>query len=156
MLRTPTSFVSLLVAQDHPNPLNFVFCGDELLVRESDLSLPGSAALADLRWPDQRFHPVGILDSRYCRAGWIERGAIASEGHAFRRLRSMFGAMDESLLAVAGRAFQIANWARTHRFCGACGAPTIQLEGERCAKCPACHFMAYPRISPAMHLTAER
>ena len=78
------------------------------------------------------------------------------DGFAFRKLRAMFGAMDEALLAVAGRAFQIADWARTHRFCGACGTPTVQVEGERCAKCPACQHMAYPRISPAMMVLVKR
>ncbi len=156
MLRTPPSFVSLLSAQEHPDPLNFVFRGDELLVRQSDLALPDNATLNQLGWPEQRFQPVGLLDQRYCRAGWIDKGAVACDGHAFRRLRSLFGAMDEGLLAVAGRAYQIANWARTHRFCGACGTATIQLEGERCAKCPACHFMAYPRISPAMMVLVRR
>ncbi len=30
MLKTPPSFVSLLAAQDHPEPLSFVFAGDAL------------------------------------------------------------------------------------------------------------------------------
>ncbi len=115
MLRTPATFVSLLSAQEHPDPLNFVFRGDELLVRQSDLALPDNATLNQLGWPEQRFQPVGLLDQRYCRAGWIDKGAVACDGHAFRRLRSLFGAMDEGLLAVAGRAYQIANWARDYK-----------------------------------------
>ena len=156
MLRTPSSFISLLSPCEHPDPLNFVFCGDELLIRVADTALPDNAALNALGWPEQRFHPVGLLNQRYCRAGWLHRGAVACDGHAFLRLRALFGAMDEGLLAVAGRAYQIANWARTHRFCGACGAPTVQVEGQRCAKCPVCHLMAYPRISPAMMVLVKR
>ena len=32
----------------------------------------------------------------------------------------------------------------------------MQIEGERCAKCPACSFLAYPRISPAMMVLVKR
>jgi NAD+ diphosphatase len=156
MLRTPSSFVTLLSAQDHPVPLNFLFCGDGLLVHETDLSLPDDAVLAALGWKAPQFHPVGLLDGRYCRTGWLPQGASAGAGHVFRRLRGLFGAMDDGLLAVAGRAFQIADWARTHRFCGACGTPTLLVDGERCARCPSCQHMAYPRISPAMMVLVRR
>ena len=37
---------------------------------------------------------------------------LSGTGLAFRKLRSLFGTMDEALLSVAGRAFQISNWAR--------------------------------------------
>jgi NAD+ diphosphatase len=59
------------------------------------------------------------------------------------------------MLAVAGRAFQIADWARTHRFCGACGQPMSRAPGERAMKC-ACGHVAYPRISPAMMVLVKR
>jgi NAD+ diphosphatase len=59
------------------------------------------------------------------------------------------------MLAVAGRAFQIAEWARTHRFCGVCGAPMQLVAGERAMKC-ACGHQAYPRISPAMMVLVKK
>jgi NAD+ diphosphatase len=71
-------------------------------------------------------------------------------------MRRLFGTVDERVLAVAGRAFQLAEWARTHRFCGACGGPTESAVGERCFTCPACGHMAYPRISPAMMTLVRR
>jgi NAD+ diphosphatase len=64
--------------------------------------------------------------------------------------------MDEQVLAVAGRALQIAEWARTHRYCGACGAPMAAVPGERCFRCPACSHSAYPRIAPAMMTLVRR
>ena len=150
MLRTPTTFTSLLVAQDHPAPFNLVFCGDALLVREADLALPNHAALRQFPLDAGQFLPVGMLEGRYCQTAWLEPGCAPLSGFAFRKLRSLFGAIDESLLAVAGRAYQIADWARTHRYCGACATPTVQAPGERCLRCPACSHSAYPRISPAM------
>ena len=156
MLRTPAAFTSLLHPAQHAAPLNFVFSADSLLVCDEDLSLPGNEVLAAMDLHELLFQPIGLLEGRYCRASWLPRGVEPIDGFAFRKLRAMFGAMDEALLSVAGRAFQIADWARTHRFCGACGTPTVQLAGERCAKCPACQHMAYPRISPAMMVLVKR
>jgi NAD+ diphosphatase len=93
---------------------------------------------------------VGMLGERYFRTSWLERDAVPIPGHSFRKLRSLFGAMDEQLVAIAGRAYQIAEWARTHRYCGACGSVTTRVAGERCFRCAACGMSAYPRISPAM------
>ncbi len=121
-----------------------------------------------------QFYPVGQLGDLYCQTTWINKLAtppsdsnrsvagapdpldLSASGLGFRKLRSLFGSMDEALLSVAGRAFQIGTWARTHRFCGACGTPTAPVGGERCVKCPACGFLAYPRISPAMMVLIRR
>ena len=156
MLRTPASFVTLLRAQEHPAPLNFVFRGDELLVSEADLGLPADTVLAQHGVDVAQFHPVGLFDKRYCRTTWVAADIAATEGYTFRRLRALFGAMEDGLLAIAGRAFQIAHWARTHRFCGACGQPTTHMSGERGLRCPACQHVAYPRISPAMMVLVRR
>lgn len=137
-----------MAPQDDPEPLNFVFIGSQLLLRESDHALPGRAALAQLATGE--LHPVGMLDGRYCQATWCERDTPPPEGFDWRGLRSLFGEMDDELVGLAGRAGQIADWARTHRFCGACATPMTLVKGERCFRCPACQMIAYPRISPAM------
>ena len=55
-----------------------------------------------------------------------------------------------ALMALAGRAAQVLEWDRAHRFCGVCGTPTELHASERSRICPACKHPAYPRISPAM------
>jgi NAD+ diphosphatase len=60
------------------------------------------------------------------------------------------------MLALAGRALQIAEWERTHRFCGRCATPTRDRAGERAKECPACGLIAYPRVSPAMMVLVTR
>jgi len=150
MLQTPSSFTPLMAAQDHPDPLTFVFQGGAMLVRVATLELPRAAQLAALQVPPERVHPVGALDGRYCQVAWCERDTAPPDGFEWRGLRSLFGALDDGFMGVAGRAIQIAEWARTHRFCGACGQPMALVAGERCYQCQACGNMAYPRISPAM------
>jgi NAD+ diphosphatase len=74
----------------------------------------------------------------------------------FKGLRALFGRLDETTLAVAGRAFQIADWARTHQFCGVCATRMAKADGERAVKCPKCGHVAYPRIAPAMMVLVKK
>jgi NAD+ diphosphatase len=148
MLHTPLSFTPLLTPQEHSDPINLVFQGGQLLLREADLAFPD---FQQLKWmAASEMYPVGLFGDRYCQAAWCARDTPAPDGFAWRPLRSLFGVMDEGMLSVAGRASQIAEWARTHKFCGACGKGMALVAGERCFKCQACGMMAYPRISPAM------
>ena len=156
MLQTPATFTPLVTPQQHPDALSFLFHAGRLLVRESDLALPDAALAAALDGDARRLQPVGLLDGRYCQAGWVDDEAFAPAGYAWRGLRSLFGELDETLLGVAGRAAQIAEWARTHRFCGVCGNGTVRLERERCFKCERCGHAAYPRISPAMMVLVKK
>jgi NAD+ diphosphatase len=156
MLVTPAGFIPLLAAQSAQRSLTFVFRGHELLVREADLELPDESACAALGVSAEQRLPVGLLGEHYCAAAWVGRETVTADGYVFSGLRRLFGAMDEARLAVAGRAFQIAEWARTHRYCGACGTPMQAVAGERCFRCPACEHIAYPRISPAMMTLVRR
>ena len=150
MLQTPASFTPLFAPRLDPAPLNFLFHGGRLLVRESDLSLPEGAILDALDVDRTRLQPLGLFGERYCQAGWFDSEPALPPGFAWRSLRSLFADMNEELLGLAARAAQVAEWARTHRYCGACGSGTAVASGERCFKCVACGHMAYPRISPAM------
>lgn len=155
VLRTPDRFIPLLQSQDHLHPFNLVFCGDTVLVREADLQLHLDLTAHPLP-PDCRYEPIGLFDDQYVRATWLPAGSAPPPGYQWRKLRSLFGAIDDGLLAITGRAFQIVEWARTHRFCGACACPTVPMAGERCVRCPQCGHHAYPRISPAMMVLIQR
>lgn len=155
MLQTPATFVPLASAREHADPLCFIFHQGRLLLREADLALPPAALAATLALAGPA-QPLGLLDGRYCQAGWVEAEPAELAGYSWRSLRSLFGAVDDGLLGVAGRAAQVVEWARTHRFCGACGSPTRQSGKERCMHCDACGHLAYPRISPAMMVLIRR
>ncbi|MGE5617135.1 MAG: NUDIX-like domain-containing protein, partial [Bacillota bacterium] len=144
MIVTPSSFKPLVAPVSHHTSHTFAFRGAELLVREADAALPDTAAARGLGIDDATAHVVGLLGETYCRAVSVPAGASPPEGYAFTPMRRLWTRMDDALLAVAGRAFQIVEWARTHRFCGVCGQPMVQVPGERAMKC-ACGHTAYPR-----------
>jgi NAD+ diphosphatase len=156
MFQTPASFVPLHTAQEHCAPHTFIFRGDEILIREADLALPDMSICSLMGIGTADMQPVGLLQDCYCHTAWVAKGTVPREGFAFKKLRSLFGAMDEHLIAVAGRAYQIAEWLRTHRYCGACATPTVIVPDERCVKCPSCAMTAYPRISPAMMVLIKK
>jgi NAD+ diphosphatase len=150
MLNTPATFTPLIRPQQHDDPLTFVFHKGELLLRNSILGLPDAAAVAALDVAPERIHALGEWEGRYYQMAWLEQPVLPSDEYGYHGLRSLFGAVDDGFLGLAGRAYQLAEWARTHRYCGDCATPLRQLEGERCYQCPSCGHSAYPRISPAM------
>jgi len=94
-------------------------------------------------------HFLGTLDGAPWWAVDVAAGTDPSSGAAVD-LYSLFGRTSEVEWLVAGRAVQLAEWARTHRFCGRCGTPTEQQLDDRAMRCPACGLLAYPRVAPAM------
>ena len=153
---TPPDFVPLVTPPDQAASRTFVFRGAELLVRGEDCELPDAAACAALGIAPESIHPVGVLGRDYFRAAFLPESVEALDGFAFTGLRRLWGRIDDPLLALAGRAFQIAEWARTHRYCGACGSAMAHVAGERAMKCARCGHNAYPRISPAMMVLVKR
>lgn len=158
MLQTPASFLPLHAADSTPqhDAHTFVFRGDELLVHAEHLTLPDDAAFRAAGADSDAVHAVGLWNERYCRTAWVAPHIEPVAGYAFTKLRALFGSVDEQLLSIAGRAYQIAEWARTHRYCGACGSPMQAVAGERCRACTACGMTAYPRISPAMMVLVRK
>ncbi len=149
MLHTPAAFTPLIDPPAHTDrPLTFIFHQGKLLLQAATPTVPDGPLPLDI--PASRLHPVGVWNGRYCQAAWADSDALPVDGYAWHNLRSLFGNADEGLLAVAGRASQIADWARTHRHCGACAAPMQRAQGERAYKCTACGHTAYPQICPAM------
>jgi NAD+ diphosphatase len=150
MLQTPADFHPVIRPQQHGQPLTFVFHRGELLLRNTILGLPALADLAPLNLAPQRIHALGLWEGRYYQAAWLDEAVLPGPEFGYHGLRSLFGVVEDGFLGIAGRAFQLVEWARTHRYCGVCATAMQQLEGERCFKCPHCGHSAYPRISPAM------
>jgi NAD+ diphosphatase len=92
-------------------------------------------------------HYLGTLDGVDC---WALTLTEPPDGFRPVSLRAAMMQFSPPLMALAGRAAQVLEWDRAHRFCGVCGTPTEPQPHERSRTCPACKHVAYPRISPAM------
>lgn len=150
MLQTPPSFIPLIQPQVHPRTHTLVCYRDRVLLRDEDLALPDAATVAALGLAPEQFHALGLWDGRYYQCAWAAGEEAAPAGHSFHGMRSLFGTLPDDVMGLAGRACQIADWSRTHRYCGACATAMVSVAGERCYSCPSCGHAAYPRISPAM------
>lgn len=94
-------------------------------------------------------HFVGMLGDVAIWAVDVPHGLDPADGAAID-LFSYHGRTSESEWLAAGRAVQLVEWARTHRFCGRCGTPTELGANERAMRCPSCGLTAFPRLAPAM------
>ncbi|MYN46053.1 NAD(+) diphosphatase [Pseudoduganella sp. FT93W] len=156
MLQTPDTFQPLIRPPEHAIPATLLVCRGQLLLRNNDHALPEAEVIEKLKVPAERLHPLGLWQGCYYQMGWVDEPEAAVPGYGFAGLRSLFGVIDDGLAALAARAVQLAEWARTHQYCGVCATPMQRLEGERCYACPACDMRAYPRISPAMMVLVRK
>jgi NAD+ diphosphatase len=136
--------------------LCFVSRDDKILIRAGEPpTLPDLASIVRLGISGTR-HYLGRLHDTDCIAISVATDTPEPAGWQWRGLRTLFLQLADPLLALAGRALQIAEWDRSHRFCGRCGTATRDRAGERAKECPACGYVAYPRVSPAMMVLVKR
>jgi NAD+ diphosphatase len=133
----------------------FAFRNRELLVA-ADSSLPPSEALDQLGLEPLRTHYLGLLEDVRCYSAELPPETKPPGGMDFHDLRLLFGRLDPDLHQLAGRAVQIVEWDRTHRYCGACGTPTEAATAERSRICPRCGLSHFPRLAPSMIVAVER
>jgi NAD+ diphosphatase len=134
----------------------FAVRGDNVLTIEDERVLPVRQDPMELGVSATTMHFLGMLDDRPCYAIGLTDDFSPPGGEALAGLRSLYGRVDDTLFALAGRAVQIVAWDNTHRFCGRCGTPTEQAPGERAKRCPACGLLNFPRLSPAVITLVER
>jgi len=126
----------------------FAFRGGDLLVRlEGEVArLPEEELFASREDP----LAIGELHGCVCWAVPWDDAAEPPEAMAFRGLRGLWGLLPEEVWRLAGRAVQIVEWDRNHRFCGRCATPTERHPKERSRVCPSCGLQHFPRLSPAV------
>lgn len=95
---------------------------------------------------------LGTLDDRPCWAIPVDD----EPGVGAVPLMGLWGQVDDITFTIAGRAVQLVEWERTHRFCGRCATPTEAAMGERARRCPSCGLLAFPRLAPAIITLIER
>jgi NAD+ diphosphatase len=133
----------------------FVVRNGEVLVSGHGLWPHGLAA--DLP-PGVDHEPLflGSLEGQPVWAAGVAVETEAPDGLIFEHLLALAARLPDHQWALAGRAVQLVEWERTHRFCGRCGAATVPAEGERAKRCPECGLLAFPRLAPAVITLVER
>ncbi|AAK81326.1 NAD+ diphosphatase [Clostridium acetobutylicum] len=93
---------------------------------------------------------LGEIGDNACFALELFEEIKLDENFEFMSLRKILSLMEEEIFLAAGRASEILNWDRKHRFCGRCGAKTNDKEDEIAKVCNKCGNIIYPVISPAI------
>lgn len=135
----------------------FAFYGSKILViSEKDACrIPYMIDPAQADLSVTRIQYLGLLEGEPCYSAELSSEEVVPAGMTFIELRALYDFIAEDLFLLAGKAYQIIGWDQTHQFCGRCGSPTEDLQGERAKICPKCRFISYPRICPAV-ITAVR
>jgi NAD+ diphosphatase len=130
--------------------------GELLTTPEGDLPAVASADGLSLVF-DAAPVFLGTVDGATpCWAAGVAAGTEAPGELWWQPLRALGAVWSQEDWTVAGRAVQLVEWVRTHRFCGRCATPTERAQGERSLRCPACGLAAYPRLSPAVIVLVRR
>lgn len=70
--------------------------------------------------------------------------------HSMSSIRPLLDNSDQSLFNMAGRAVQLSEFYRSHKFCGYCGHEMYISKTEWCCLCSNCKERYYPQISPSI------
>ena len=142
------NFIPAVQPADGPTPAAwyFIFCEGRLLLPDDEAAPWQALVRAPVAVPAD-VHYLGRLDGFDC---WAFTTAEVPDGWRALPLRAAMMRFPGMLMAAAGRAAQVLEWDRTHRFCGVCATPTAPHPSERSRRCPNCGQVVYPRVSPAM------
>lgn len=142
--------------------------GDACLVVQSDrllaradvaaaVTLPEFAALA--AWTGSFGTPihVGLIEGRPCWLCGVEAvDPQPPSGWVWHDTRALLSVLSPAQLHAISCARQLHWWERRHRFCGACGTPTVDVIEERARRCPKCSAVYFPVASPAIIVAVTR
>jgi NAD+ diphosphatase len=120
-----------------------------LLNGDDGLTVPVASVSGPARLDTHEPVYIGRLDGRPSMAATLH-GPEVPEGYVGHDLRSLYGLIDEPTWAVAGLAFQMANWAVNTQFCPRTGEPTHIKPGEWAKECPSCDLLQYPPVTPCV------
>lgn len=131
--------------------------GRRILVRREG----ARARLAELdsEWVGElsvEHYPLGLAESPELRVAELRPEAPEPEGGTLEPVRELLSVLPEAEAARALRALHVAEWGRSHRFCGRCGARYPALGSELVRSCSACDAQLFPRISPAVIVLVRR
>lgn len=130
----------------------FVLTENQLLVDSASEQIPQCSwsALYFLKEYAQQTIKIGELNGISCFMVDLGYESVTEKGFSTCTLRDYITQHDASWVGLAARAFQFAEFIKTHRFCGQCGAHMQNVGWELAMHCDTCQHRAYPRISPCV------
>lgn len=136
----------------------FIFQGEKLLV---DIGKSNTNTICTHSPRQLGLEPIysqflGRYGTTNCFVAEIAKNISPPLSTQFTGLRTLFGTVEDDFFTLAGRAMQILHWHREHRFCGKCGTAMRDRRTELARICPACGFVSFPRLSPAVIMAVTR
>ncbi|HEX2211390.1 MAG TPA: NAD(+) diphosphatase [Longimicrobium sp.] len=139
-----------------PSPiLCFAFRGNDILVSE-DEGRGRVPSIDRILVDEDAWLEVGELGGMRCVAVGVRAEVPAPRGCAWMPLRASFRVLTADEFRMAGRASEIVEWERAHRFCGRCGGRTAASGEVMARRCTECGSLHYPRLSPAVLVSVVR
>ncbi|MEM9905489.1 MAG: NAD(+) diphosphatase [Cyanobacteria bacterium P01_D01_bin.44] len=133
----------------------FAFSGHQILLDKTG-AVPWLSGLKEIGLSPVRIQFLGTLAGKPCYSAELTKEVEVPEGMGLEGLRSQYTLLDDAFFALAGRAYQIMEWDRTHQYCGHCATEMINTGKDRAKHCPNCGLRQYPRLSPAIIVLISR
>jgi NAD+ diphosphatase len=129
-----------------------IFSGEKIIQpsEDSELMIATWETLRFAHAYQDQIVKIGSHDDLPCLLIDMGNEHIEHNQLAFISMRALLTQNQTSFFGIASRAWQIALFMRTHRFCGQCGSTTQQIDWEMAMQCSRCHHRCYPRISPCI------
>ncbi|EKQ53054.1 MULTISPECIES: NAD(+) diphosphatase [unclassified Clostridium] len=136
----------------------FTILDGRLLVKsdEGRLSIPIFEEIRKLNIQYENEFFLGAINKKSCFCIETYSNFDLPSKYELIPLREIGPLVDEELFLIAGRANQILNWDKTHKFCGKCGSKTQNKKEELAKVCPSCGHVMYPVICPAIIVAVTR
>lgn len=134
--------------------------GDRLLARiepGGQVVFPCFAATDGCLPPGEAPLHIGVLEQCAC---WLldcaAPDAPAPGGWEWMEIRPLLAALHPAQWQALASARQLQWWNRRHRYCGCCGARTVEDTTERMRRCPGCGAAFFPSAAPAVIVAVTR
>ncbi|MGJ8679573.1 NAD(+) diphosphatase [Paraglaciecola sp.] len=130
-----------------------------LILNEDQLLSPNSPELLlNCQWQELKFAhaykeqivKIGEYQGLSCFLIDMGKENIDPQDLIQTNLRALLNECSDQFFGIAARAWQVALFMRTHRFCGQCGCSMQQIDWEMAVQCSRCQHRCYPRISPCI------
>lgn len=141
-----------ITVSDDTNAIWLIFTGEQVLLPNSD------EQLLECQWRDLAFAhaykdqvvKIGSYKSLPCFLIDMGNEQVEQQHLLSMGLRGLLNECSDQFFGIAARAWQVALFMRTHRFCGQCGSSMQQIDWEMAVQCSRCQHRCYPRISPCI------